>query len=43
MALNARMGGRKSYSTGADGHAWGVLIMRYARRESGAPGGSAAS
>jgi catechol 2,3-dioxygenase-like lactoylglutathione lyase family enzyme len=43
MTLNTRMGGRNFYWTDGDGHIWEVLTVSYARRESGAPAGSAAS
>jgi hypothetical protein len=43
LALNTRLGGRNFYWTDQDGHIWEVLTVSYARRESGAPVGSAAS
>jgi len=43
MALNTRMGGRNFYWSDMDGHIWEVLTVSYARRESGAPVGSATS
>jgi catechol 2,3-dioxygenase-like lactoylglutathione lyase family enzyme len=43
MTLNTRLGGRNFYWTDTDGHIWEVLTVSYARRESGAPAGSAVS
>jgi hypothetical protein len=37
------MGGRNFYWTDDDGHIWEVLTISYARQQSGAPVGSAAS
>jgi catechol 2,3-dioxygenase-like lactoylglutathione lyase family enzyme len=43
MALNTRLGGRNFYWTDDDGHIWEVLTVSYARQQSGAPAGTAAS
>ena len=43
LTLNTRLGGRNFYWTDKDGHIWEVLTVSYARRESGAPTGSAVS